>query len=78
MKITIYNDQGAPAQTIPTPEEPRQARHLWAFLVANLQPGFRVQLLDDTGQITRPSGEKLPTHLFERLLGGGRLDQLGQ
>lgn len=78
MKITVYNDQGAPAQAIPAPEERQQARLLWAFLVANLQPGFRVQLVDDSGQITRPSGAKLPTHLFERLLGGARLDELGQ
>ena len=78
MKITVYNQQGAPAQEIPAPAERGQARLLWAFLVANLQTGLRVQLVDGTGQITRPSGEKLPTHFFERLLGGIRLDELSQ
>lgn len=76
MHITIIDRQGTPAQVIPLPDAPSQARRLWAFLVSNLQAGFGVRLEDDSGQIMYRSGEKLPVHLFERLLAGAPLDDL--
>jgi hypothetical protein len=76
MHITICDEEGTPTQVIPLPDAQRQARQLWAFLVSNLQPEFQVRLEDESGQITRPSGKKLPAHLFERLSGGAPLDDL--
>ena len=76
MEITISNHEGTLAHTIVAPDERRDARTLWAFLVGNLRPGLQVQLEDGTGQIVRASGEKVPVHLYERLLGGARLDEV--
>lgn len=76
MRISIYDRQGNPVHSLIPPEDRTSARTLWAFLVSNLKQGLQVELDDGTGRIRRTSGEKVPAHLFERLMSGARLDDL--
>jgi len=77
MKIAIYDRQRNPVHSLIPPEDRTSARTLWAFLVSNLKQGLQVELDDGTGRISHASGEKVPVHLYERLLSGARLDDLG-
>ena len=74
--IFVYNTKKEPVHSFPAPDDQHLARELWCFLVANLQSGFLVGLAEGEGKIARPSGNKVPVHLYERLLRGDDLDDL--
>lgn len=76
MRITMYDRQGNPVHSLIPPEDRTSARTLWSFLVSNLKQGIQVELDDGTGRIRHASGEKVPIHLYERLMSGARLDEL--
>ena len=74
--IFVYDGDGLPAHSFPAPVEKRDARNLWCFLVGNLKPGFLVGLAEDEATLKRPSGSKVPVHLYERLMRGDDLNDL--
>lgn len=76
--IFVYDGNGQPAHSFPAPAERRAARNLWCFLVANLQSGFTVGLAEGEAKITWASGDKVPVHLYERLMRGDDLNDLNQ
>lgn len=76
--ISVHDGKGRPVHSFPAPAERRAARNLWCFLVGNLQPGFTVGLAEGKAKITRASGDKVPVHLYERLMRGDDLNNLSQ
>jgi len=74
--ISVYDGDGRPAQTFPAPADRRAARNLWCFLVGNLQPGFTVRLAEGEANISWPSGDNVPVHLYEQLMRGDDLSDL--
>lgn len=69
--IAIFDEEKRPVLAFPVPADEYVARSLWVFLVDNLQPGFIVELGDGAPEITRASGMKVPTELYETLMGKG-------
>lgn len=74
--IFVQDGQGRPVHSFPAPADRRAARNLWCFLVGNLQPGFVVALVEGEAKITWASGDNVPVHLYERLMGGDDLSDL--
>lgn len=74
--IHVYDDDGRPAHSFPAPAGKRAARNLWCFLVANLKTGFVLALAEGDEKLAWPSGEKVPVHLYERLMRGDNLNSL--
>ena len=74
--IFVYDEEGHPAHVVPAPAERRAARNLWCFLVANLKSGFVLALSEGDEKLAWPSGEKVPVHLYERLMRGDDLNSL--
>ena len=74
--IFVHDGQGKPVHSFAAPADRRAARNLWCFLVGNLRAGFVVGLAEGEAKITRPSGDKVPVHLYERLMGGDELSDL--
>lgn len=74
--LSVYEGGGRPAHTFPAPADRRAARNLWCFLVGNLQPGFAVELVEGEAKISWASGDKVPVHLYERLMRGDDLSDL--
>jgi hypothetical protein len=50
------------------PDDSHAARALWVFLVENLKPGHVVELSSGAAELTRPSGEKIPAPLYEKIM----------
>jgi hypothetical protein len=65
--ITIFDSEGEEVQTFPVPGNRLSGRHLWCFLVGNLQEGFVVRLAEGNARIILPSGSKVSTAFFEKL-----------
>lgn len=74
--ITICDNNSREVQSFPVPGDRRPGRHLWCFLVGNLQEGFVVRLAEGDARIILPSGSKVSTAFFEKLNGIDDLNDL--
>ena len=73
--LVIEDEQQNPLFVFPSLPNKLAAKALWCFLVDNLQPGFIVVLRTGPAELTRRSGHKIPTELYNKVMG---IEEVGE
>lgn len=64
-------------QTIPAPADPWVAHAAWLFFVENLQPGFIVNLVTESGELSQQSGRRVSAADYARIFDQVQVSQPG-